>query len=190
MNTQTTCLPPTGRCTDQEYRLAVYEAGHALTARGLGLKIMAVKILPRPPILVSDKAFKGNDWTSFITTLENRVIELFGGLIAEEMICNTNSCCSGDVTRIDELTRLIAGLNGVEDTDTVWFALDDQAQEIFADQRYTDAILPIADFLYKSLLNGDEKVAGDELDAELDKYVPALPKRKSLKEMFTFGKKE
>ncbi len=179
MNAPTICEAPEGRCKDQEYRLAVYEAGHALTARALGLKILRVKILPRPPVLESDKSFRGNDWGSFVKTLENRVIELFGGLIAEEMICNTNSCCSGDVTRIDELVRLIAGLNGVEDPDDVWYHLDDVAQDIFADQAYRDAILPLSEFLYKSLLDGVEAVDGVELSAELDKHVPELPKKRS-----------
>ncbi|MFT7594385.1 MAG: hypothetical protein ACI8R4_001705 [Paracoccaceae bacterium] len=60
---------PKGRCADQTFRLAVYEAGHALTARALGLKLVSVRMLPRPPVLISDKAFATNDWAAFIETL-------------------------------------------------------------------------------------------------------------------------
>ncbi|MCK4713474.1 MAG: hypothetical protein KAT26_11405, partial [Marinosulfonomonas sp.] len=94
---------PEGKCSDLAFRLAVYEAGHALTARALGLKILSVRMLPHSPVLISDKTFTNNDWGSFIETLEIRVIELFGGQIAEETACSCNTCGIGDIARVDEL---------------------------------------------------------------------------------------
>ena len=105
MYSETTAQSPEGQCADLAFRLAVYEAGHALTARALGLKIMSVRMLPRPPVLISDKAFANNDWESFIEMLEIRVIELFGGQIAEETACACNTCGIGDIARVDELSR-------------------------------------------------------------------------------------
>ncbi len=188
MTTNTVCTPPGGRCAEQEYRLSVYEAGHALAARALKLRILSVRILPRPPVLVSDKTFEGNNWESFIRTLETRVIELFSGQIAEELVCNASNCCSGDVTRIDELTRLIAGLNDEDEVETVWFGLEEIAEEIFADPKFRAAIEPVAEFLYERFTNGEEEIDGRELDAELDKYVPPLPSRKKgLKRFLAFS---
>ena len=66
------------RCKDEGFRQAVYQAGHALSARALGLKLISFKVLPRPPILVSDKTFSSFDWVSFIEMLEIRIIELMG----------------------------------------------------------------------------------------------------------------
>lgn len=171
------CTPPTGRCAEQEYRLSVYEAGHALAARAMKLRILSVRILPRPPELVSDKTFEGNNWGSFIETLEIRVVELFSGQIAEELVCATSNCCSGDVTRIDELTRLIAGLNEEEDYEVVWYGLEEIAEKIFADPKYRAAIEPVAGFLYERFTKGVEEIDGRDLEAELDKYVPPLPAR-------------
>jgi hypothetical protein len=182
------CALPAGPCADQGFRLAVYEAGHALTARALGLKIMSVRMLPRPPVLVSDKTFAGSDWSSFIEMLEIRIIELFGGQIAEELACKTNTCCSGDVARIDELTRLVAGIGAGEDAETIWFNLEDIAQKIFADPSYRAAILPVAEFLHQRVQSGDYEVQGRELERLLDDLLPVRPKEKWLKRMFLRGR--
>ncbi len=190
MNMQSNCPLPSGRCKDNEFRLTVYEAGHALCARAMSLRIISVRMLPRPPMLVSDKTVAGNNINALIQTLENRVIELFGGQIAEEYICSSHSCCSGDVSRIDELARLIAGLTGVEDSDLVWFELEEQANEIFKTPRYKDAILPIAEFLYKKTQDGADIIDGNELEQELDKYVPPLEQKSGLSNFFGFGGKK
>jgi len=182
-----TCPIPQGRCADQIYRLAVYEAGHALTARALGLKLVSVRMLPRPPVLISDKAFATNDWAAFIETLEIRIIELFGGQIAEEHACGTNTCCSGDIARIDELSRLVSGLSGAEDSETVMFALEDAAHKIFTDPAYRDAIIPIAQFLHQRVVDGREEIDGPDIETELDKYVPLAPPKTWLKRVFSFG---
>lgn len=163
---------PSSLCDDPVFRLSIYEAGHALTARAMGLKIVSVRMLPRPPVLVSDKTFAHNDWGAFIETLEIRVIELFGGQIAEETACKSNSCCSGDMTRIDELCRLISGLDGEVDHETVMFGLEDDARKIFAEEKYRDAILPIARFLHQKTTDGYSEVSGDDIETELDKYIP------------------
>ncbi len=187
MNT-TTCPLPTGRCADPEFRLTIYEAGHALTARALELKIISVQMFPRPPMLVSEKIFSGNKIGPLVQTLENRVIELFGGQIAETEACSASLCCSGDVSRIDELTRLIVGLSGRSDPESVWFELEDVAESIFKDQRYRDAIIPIAEFLHQQVLDGCDIIDGADLEAELDKYVPKAPKGSSLKKFLSFGR--
>lgn len=180
------CPLPTGKCADPEFRLTVYEAGHALTARALELKIVSVVMFPRPPMLVSEKEFSGNKIGPLVQVLENRVIELFGGQIAEVHACASNSCCSGDVSRIDELSRLIAGLTGVEDSESVYFELEDVAESIFKEDRYRDAIMPIAEFLHQCVLDGAEIIDGELLEAELDKYVPAAPKPQGVKGFFGF----
>ena len=181
------CKTPEGRCSDQTYRLAIYEAGHALTARALGLKLLSVKMLPRPPVLISDKHFATNDWGAFVETLENRIIELFGGQIAEEQCCGTNTCCSGDIARIDELARLVSGLTGAADAEAVMFKLEDAAIEIFADQKYRDAILPVAEFLFRRVEAGREVIDGADIEAELDRHVPAAEQKTWLKRVFSFG---
>ena len=178
-----------GKCSDLAFRLAVYEAGHALTARALGLKILSVRMLPRPPVLISDKTFTNNDWGSFIEALEIRVIELFGGQIAEETACSCNTCGIGDIARVDELSRLIAGLNGDDDAETVMFGLEDIALKIFAKPEYKDAIIPIATFLADQVQAGQELIKGPDIESELDKYVPHPAKEKWTKKLFSFGRK-
>lgn len=189
MYSETTAQAPKGQCADLAFRLAVYEAGHALTARALGLKILSVRMLPRPPVLISDKAFANNDWESFIEMLEVRVIELFGGQIAEETACSCNTCGIGDIARVDELSRLIAGLDGEPDSETVMFRLEDVALGIFAKQEYKDAIIPIATFLADQVKAGRELIDGPAIEAELDKYVPRPAKEKWGKKLFSFGRK-
>lgn len=187
MNINSPCPLPTGRCADHEFRIAIYEAGHALTARALELKIISVRMFPRPPMMVSDKTFSGNRISGLVQMLENRVIELFGGQFAETIVCSSSSCCSGDVSRIDELTRLIAGLKGIEDSDMLWFELEDIAESIFKDERYSDAIIPMAEFLHQRVVDGWDVIDGEDIEAELDKYVPAAPKSGGLKEFLSFG---
>ncbi|MBZ0130402.1 MAG: hypothetical protein K8F59_14945 [Rhodobacteraceae bacterium] len=190
MSLDETCPLPAGRCADQGFRLAVYEAGHALTARALGLRVLSVRMLPRPPVLVSDKTFVANNWSSFTDTLENRIIELFGGQIAEQHACASNTCCSGDVARIDELARLVAGLDGERESDDIYFDLEDMAQDIFADPRYRAAILPMAEFLYDRVQNGHSVIAGEDVEAELDKHLPKLAKAKWARGLFSFGRRK
>jgi hypothetical protein len=191
MYSDVACAIPEGRCADQIYRLSVYEAGHALTARALGLKVISVRILPRPPVLISDKTFTHNNWESFIEMLEIRIIELFGGQIAEEHACNSNTCCSGDIARIDELARLVAGLGGEGDPEEIFFRLEDFAQNIFADRKFKDAILPLAEFLNGRVKSGNEEISGADVEAEMDKLVPPLPKQESwVGRVFSFGKKK
>ena len=188
MYAQPSCVPPKGRCAEQGFRLAVYEAGHALTARALGLKVISVRMLPRPPVLVSDKTFTANNWQSFSETLEIRIIELFGGQIAEELACSSNSCCSGDIARIDELCRLVAGLRGDVDAETVLFDLEDVAQKIFADDAVRDAILPIAEFFHERTESGRESIEGADIEAELEKYIPTPEKKRPWhKKIFSRG---
>lgn len=187
MNMETTCPIPAGLCADESFRLAIYESGHALTARALGIEIIYVRMRPRPPVLASDKTITGNTIGALLQTLENRIIELFGGQIAEEHVCGTNSCCSGDVARIDELANLVAGISGQNDKDSVWFELEDIALNIFSDQKYRDAILPIAEFLHQQVQDGHSQIDGPLIDAEIDKYIAPLQKRKGLGG-FLFGK--
>lgn len=165
------CPLPKGRCADLNYRLAVYEAGHALTARAMGFEVLAITMLPRPPLMESDKVLRGNTLGSLVEVLENRCIELFGGQIAEQHACGTNSCCSGDVARIDELCRLISGIDGRRDAETIWFDLEEVAERVFADQRTHDAILPLAEFLFSEVEAGRPAVPGKLIEAKLDELV-------------------
>jgi hypothetical protein len=187
MYTNPACPTPQGRCADQLFRLAVYEAGHALTARALGLRVVSVRMLPRPPVLISDKTFTNNDWNSFVETLEIRIIELFGGQIAEELACASNTCCSGDIARIDELCRLVSGLSHDLDAETLLFDLEDVAKKIFADDRTRAAVIPIAEFLHGRVTAGQEEIKGADIEAELDKHVPAVAREKWLRRVFSFA---
>lgn len=175
------------RCEDEDFRQAVYLAGHALTARALGLRVISFRVLPRPPVLVSDKTFSGFDWTSFVEMLEIRIIELMGAQVAEVIVCSSHECCTGDVARIDELTRLVAGLNGDRDSEDVWFDLEDIAENIFAAQIYRDAIVPIAEFLYQEVKDGHDEIEGADIETELDKYIPAQTTGSWIKRVFSIG---
>ncbi len=188
MNIEATNPVLTSKCFDESFRLAIYESGHALTARALGIDIIHVRMRPRPPVLATDKTISGNGIDGLLKTLENRVIELFGGQIAEDHVCGTNSCCSGDVSRLDELCNLIAGLSGTSDKDDVWFELEDTALEIFSDQAYRDAILPIATFLNDQVEAGATEIDGALIDAELNKHLPEASKKKSGIGGFLFGR--
>lgn len=178
MYEQDVCPLPKGRCADLGYRLAVYEAGHALTARAMGFSILGITMLPRPPVMESDKVLVGNGLGALSKVLENRCIELFGGQIAEEHACGTNSCCSGDVARIDELCRLISGIEGDRSPEDIWFETEDVAIEIFSDERRREAILPLAEFLHSEVEAGRPKVSGDRVEALLDDLVGPRKTRK------------
>lgn len=171
MYEQDVCPLPKGRCADLGYRLAVYEAGHALTARAMGFTILGITMLPRPPVMESDKILRGNGLRALAEVLENRCIELFGGQIAEEHACGTNSCCSGDVARIDELTRLISGIEGDRTPEEIWFTLEDVALDLFDDQRRREAILPLAEYLHAEVEAGRPMVPGGRVEALLDELV-------------------
>lgn len=161
----------TRNCGDLAYRLAVYEAGHALTARALGLRIISITMLPRPPVMASDKVMRGNMLSGLTSVLESRCIELFGGQIAESHACKSATVFSGDVARIDELCRLISGIEGKRSVEEVWFDLEDVAEEVFADARIRGAILPLADFLYTEVESGRPVVPGETVEKLLDQLV-------------------
>lgn len=166
------------RLNDPAYRLAVYQAGHALVARALGLKILAVKLLPRPPITITDKAFIHNNWDSFVDMLEARVVELFGGQMAELQVCGSHTCCTGDISRIDELTRLLAGLSYGTEYEDVFFHLEDVATRIFENKNVQAAIPPLAELLYAKEVAGEYEIPGEEIDAVIDGYLTPLPSKR------------
>ena len=114
---------------NETYRLCVYEAGHTITAYLLNQIIVAVRLLPRPPMTFTEKKFISNSWDSFMDILESRALELFGGQIAELVVCGSTTCCSGDISRIDEISRILAGLSPVDDIDSedILFDLEDRA---------------------------------------------------------------
>jgi len=160
------------KITDPVYRLCVYEAGHALVARALDKRILHVRMLPRPPETVTDKVFRSNDWGSFYAVLEERVLELFGGQLAEDIVCGSTTCCAGDISRIDELTRIMAGLGGDEDHEEIYFRLEEQAAEILSDARFRDAIVPLADYLFDCDSAGELEIAGAAIEDLIDCFAP------------------
>lgn len=164
-------------CADLGYRLAAYEAGHAITARALGIDILSVTMLPRPPVMASDKVLRGNSLNALVAVLENRCIELFGGQIAEHHACASGTAFSGDVARIDELCRLISGIDGKRSVEEVWFELEDVAEQIFSEQRYRAAIAPLAEFFYREVEAGRPVVPGEKVEALLDELMGARAKR-------------
>ena len=160
------------KCSDPLYRLSIYEAGHALVAWALDQKIMFIRMLPRPCITVTEKAFVANSWESFCGILEYRVMELFGGQIAEDIMCKATTCCTGDIPRIDEICRILGGLYEEEDHEDIFFRLEEGTNAIFADQRYRDAILPLADLLYSRETAGDLEIEGEAVEKVISQYVP------------------
>ncbi len=164
-------------CEDQVYRLAVYEAGHAIAAWEMGLRIDRLQMLPRPPMLSSEKTFASHSWRSFTEMLEIRVIELIAGQIAERELCGLSSLFSGDAARIDELTRLIAGLESVRNPEEIWFRLEDIAEDIFASDRVKAAVEPMAHFLFLKMNDGYEALPGDVLEDHLRHLLPRSRKR-------------
>jgi hypothetical protein len=171
--------PLKDRCLDSVFRLCVYEAGHTITAYLLRQKIVSVCMLPRPPMTITEKAFNSS-WGSFIEILENRALELFGGQIAEEIICGSTSCCSGDISRIDEITRILEALysEDVLDAEDILFELEDRAKALFMPANVQNAILPIADFLYEQEENGVMEIDGDIITAAIAEHIPPVPKEK------------
>lgn len=168
------CAKPLGRCSDEAYRLAVYQSGHALVARALGHRIIQIRMLPRPPITITDKTFVGNNWDSFMEVLEKRVIELFGGQIAEEIICDATHCCTGDIHRIDELTRLLAGLMDIPDHEEIFFRFEKVAQDIFEKEEYRALITPLSEFLFAKEEKGEYEIPGIEVEAVINRHLGPL----------------
>ncbi len=162
------------KCQDITFRLSVYEAGHAIAAYLLDQKIVSIQMLPRPPMMVAEKAFRSHNWDSFTETLENRVIELFGGQIAERLVCGASSCCTGDISRIDEITRILEALYGEDDLDSedILFELEDRTEAMMAPQEVHDAILPVAEFLYAEEEAGKPEVDGRDITEILERIIP------------------
>jgi len=172
-------------CSDDTFRLSVYQAGHAITAYLMDQKIVSIQMLPRPPMTFTDKAFASNNWGAFVDILESRALELFGGQIAEQLVCNSLSCCSGDISRIDEITRILEALYGEEDlrSEDILFELEDRAEAMFAAQEVRDAIRPLANFLYQQEIDGHMEVDGTPISKLIEKYIakPKKEKRSLLK---------
>ena len=171
---------PNDKCLDDLFRLCVYEAGHTITAYLLNQTIVSVRMLPRPPMTISEKKFVSNSWNSFMDILEHRALELFGGHLAEEAVCDMSACCSGDISRIDELSRILAGLSPQDEIDSeeVLFELEDRAIEMFAPDHVRDAILPVAEYLYEQDQLGHMEVDGKEVTKIIERYIPRPPKEK------------
>lgn len=168
------------RCGDDTFRLSVYEAGHTITAYLLRQKIVSVRMLPRPPMTIAEKKFISHSWDSFMDILENRALELFGGQIAEETICGSTSCCAGDISRIDEISRILAGLSVEDEVDSeeILFELEDRAKEMFAPDYVREAILPVAEFLYEQEMDGHMEVKGRSVTKIIEQYIPQPPEEK------------
>lgn len=170
-------------CQDTTFRLSVYEAGHAITAYLLDQKIVSIQMFPRPPMTFTDKHFDSHSWDSFIEILEIRVLELFGGPIAEGIVCQSSSCCTGDISRIDEITRILDALHGEDDIDSedILFDLEDRAEEMFEPQNVKDTILPLAKFLYQQEMDGHIEIDGKEVTKIIKQHIPkAKPEKNGL----------
>ncbi|MBF0248029.1 MAG: hypothetical protein HQL36_08165 [Alphaproteobacteria bacterium] len=167
-------------CFDPVFRLCIYEAGHAITAYLLRQKIVAVQMLPRPPMTIAEKAFLSNSWDSFMDILENRALELFGGQIAEDIMCGGTSCCSGDISRIDEISRILCGLSTEEEIESedILFDLEDRAKEMFTPDHVKAAIQPVAEFLYAQELEGHMEIDGKAITRIIEQYIPKPPEEK------------
>ena len=161
-------------CNDTTFRLAIYEAGHAITAFLLSQKIVSIQMLPRPPVTVTEKTFSTFSWNSFTEILENRALELFGGQIAEQIYCDSTSCCSGDISRIDEISRILEALYSEDDVDSedILFDLEERAAEMFAPEVVRDAVLPIAQYLYDLEEAGHIEINGQDVTKVIEKYIP------------------
>ena len=168
------------KCSDDTFRLSVYEAGHTITAYLLNQKIVTVRMLPRPPMTIAEKKFVSHSWDSFMDILENRALELFGGQIAEQMVCGSTACCSGDISRIDEISRILAGLSVEDDVDSeeILFELEDRAQAMFAPDHVRAAIVPVAEYLYEQEEAGHMEVGGKAVTKIIAQYIPSPPKEK------------
>ena len=164
---------------NETFRLCVYEAGHTITAYLLNQKIVSVRLLPRPPMTFTEKKFISNSWASFMDILESRALELFGGQIAELVTCGSASCCSGDISRIDEISRILAGLSPDEiDSEEILFSLEDRAKEMFSEDHVREAIVPVAEFLFEQEEAGHMEVPGADITAIIERYIPRPPQEK------------
>lgn len=168
------------QCGDDTFRLCVYEAGHTITAYLLRQKIVSVQLLPRPPMTIAEKKFVSHSWDSFMDILENRALELFGGQIAEEEVCGSTSCCSGDISRIDEISRILAGLSVEDEVDSeeILFELEDRAKEMFAPEHVREAILPVAEYLFEQEEADKMEVDGKAITKIIERYIPRPPEEK------------
>ncbi|MBL4614841.1 MAG: hypothetical protein JKY27_08210 [Magnetovibrio sp.] len=168
------------KCGDSTFRLCVYEAGHTITAYLLNQKIVSVRLLPRPPMTIAEKKFISHSWDSFMDILENRALELFGGQIAEEAMCGSTSCCSGDISRIDEITRILAGLSVENDVDSeeILFELEDRAKDMFDNEDVLAAIIPVAEYLYEQEDAGHMEVGGKSITKIIEQYIARPPEEK------------
>lgn len=168
------------RCTDDTFRLCVYEAGHAITAYLLNQKIVSVQMLPRPPMTIAEKKFISHSWDSFMDILENRALELFGGQIAEATMCGNTTCCAGDISRIDEISRILAGLsvNDEVDSEEILFELEDRAIAMFAADGVREAIMPVAEYLYEQEEAGHMEVKGKAVTKIIARHIPRPPQEK------------
>ncbi|HEY9079517.1 hypothetical protein [Magnetovibrio sp.] len=175
-----TSSEPHPRCLDDTFRLSVYEAGHTITAYLLNQKIVSVRMRPRPPMTIAEKKFISHSWDSFMDILENRALELFGGQIAEQLICGSTSCCSGDISRIDEISRILAGLSveDVVDSEEILFELEDRAKDMFAPDYVRAAIIPVAEYLSEQEKSGHMEVGGKEITKIIESFIPRPPKEK------------
>ena len=146
----------------------------------LGQQILSIQMLPRPPMMSAEKAFTSHNWDSFVETLENRVLELFGGQIAEEIICGHSSCCSGDISRIDEITRILEALYSEDDIDSedILLDLEEQAQEMLASEQVRDALLPVAEFFLAHEEIGKIEMNGEAVTKVIEKFIPRPAKEK------------
>jgi len=175
-----TSQEPHPRCSDDTFRLSVYEAGHTITAYLLNQKIVTVRMRPRPPMTIAEKKFISHSWDSFMDILENRALELFGGQIAEELVCGSTSCCSGDISRIDEISRILAGLSVEDDLDSeeILFELEDRAKNMFAPDHVRAAIIPVAEYLCEQENAGLMEISGKKVAQIIEQFIPRPPKEK------------
>lgn len=147
-------------------------------------------MLPHPPMMVCEKPFANYSWNAHVETLENRILELLGGQSAEAIACGSASCCSGDRSRIDEITRILETLYAEDDlgAQDILFDLKDRAQEMFAPKPVRDAIVPVAEFLFDQERDGYMKIDGKALTATIAKFIPQpIQKRRSLLKLLKFG---
>ncbi len=180
----------TADCNDPAFRVSVYQAGHAITAHLLAQKILYIQMLPHPPMTVCEKPFTSYNWNAYVEILEIRVLELFGGQSAENIVCASASCSSGDSSRIDEITRILETLYNEDDlrAQDILFDLKDRALEMFAPKPVRDAIVPVAEFLFAQERDGYIKIGGKVLTDTIAKFIPQpVHKRRSLLKLLKFG---
>ncbi|MCB2101964.1 MAG: hypothetical protein KDE22_13895 [Rhodobacterales bacterium] len=169
--------------SDGVFRLSVYQAGQAVIAFMLGKKIQHVRMLPRPPVTETDKVFSSGNWRSFCHVLEDRILELFGGRLAEEAVCVGSVCCSGDVSRIDELTRILAAIGGQEDPEDLYFQLEERAHGLFDKPGVRTALLTLGKELYDREQNGEIQVDGETIESIIRRFVEPPPRPSGMRSL-------